>query len=126
MKKIIRFIPLILWMGFIFYLSSRQTIGIGGNSYWWRFLILKSLHIIEYAILAILLFYAINHYYYSLFIAIIYSLSDEFHQMFIVGRNASLKDIFFDLSGIFLGLLIISILLKIKWIRNFVLQKNIK
>ena len=126
MKKIIRFIPSILWMGFIFYLSSRQTIGIGGNSYWWRFLILKSFHIIEYAILAILLFYAINQYYYSLFISIIYSLSDEFHQMFTVGRNATLRDVLFDLSGIFLGLLIISILLKIDFFKKFVFQKKIK
>lgn len=126
MKRMIRFIPAILWMTFIFYLSTRQTIGIGGNSYWWRFLILKSFHIIEFAILVIFLFYAINHYYYSLLIGVIYALSDEFHQMFTIGRNSSLRDILFDLSGIFLGLLIINIILKIDWLKNIVLQKKIK
>jgi len=126
MKKIIRFLPSIIWMGFIFYLSSCQTTGIGGDSYWWRFFILKSFHIIEYTVLVILLFFAINNYNYSLFVGIIYAFSDEFHQMFVIGRTATLRDIFFDLSGIFLGLLIISILLKIIWIKNFVLQKKIK
>lgn len=125
MKKIIRFLPSLIWMIFIFYLSSRQTTGIGGNSYWWRFFILKSFHIIEYAILIILLFYAVNKYNYSILIAIIYAVSDEFHQMFVGGRTATLRDIFFDLSGIFLGLILISLLLKKIWIQKFVLQKKI-
>jgi len=125
MKKIIRYLPSIIWMGFIFYLSSRQTTGIGGNSYWWRFFILKSFHITEYAILVILLFFAINKYNYSFLIGIIYAFSDEIHQMFVVGRTATFRDLFFDLSGIFLGLLIVSLLLKIIGIKNFVLQKKI-
>ena len=126
MKKILRYLPSIIWMGFIFYLSSRQTTGIGGSSYWWRFIILKSFHIIEYAVLAVLLFFAINNYNYSLFIGIFYALSDEFHQSFIIGRNATFRDVFFDLSGIFLGLLIVSLLLKISSAKKFVLQKKIK
>ncbi len=124
MKKIIRFLPSLIWMIFIFYLSSRQTTGIGGNSYWWRFFILKSFHIIEYAVLIILLFYAVNKYNYSILIAIIYAVSDEFHQMFVGGRTATLRDIFFDLSGIFLGLILISLLLKNIWVQKFVLQKK--
>ena len=126
MKKIIRFLPSIIWMAFIYYLSSRQTTGIGGNSYWWRFFILKSLHIIEYAILTVFLFYAINNYKYSLLIGLIYAFSDEYHQTFTFGRNATLRDVFFDLSGIFLGLLIINLILKINLFKKFVLQKNIK
>ena len=125
MKKIIRFLPSILWMFFIFYLSSQQTTGIGGNSYWWRFFILKSFHIIEFAILAILLFFAINNYNHSLFVGLIYAFSDEYHQMFTAGRNATLRDVFFDLSGLFLGLFFLNLLLKISWIKNFVLQKKI-
>ena len=113
-------------MVFIFYLSSRQTTGIGGNSYWWRFFILKSLHIIEFAILAILIFFAVNKYNYSLLVSIVYAFSDEIHQMFVVGRTATFRDIFFDFSGIFLGLIIINFLSKIKWIKNFVVQKKIK
>lgn len=126
MKKIIRYLPTIIWMMFIFYLSSRQTTGIGGNSYWLRFFILKSFHIIEYAILAIFLFYATNNYRRSLFLSLFYALSDEFHQMFVIGRTATIRDTFFDLVGIILGLLIINIILKISWLKNFVIQKKIK
>jgi hypothetical protein len=126
MKKIIRFLPSIIWMSIIFYFSSRQTTGIGGDSYWGRFFILKSFHIIEYGILAILLFFAINKYKQTIIISIIYALSDEIHQAFVVGRTATVRDIFFDLSGIFLGLFVISNLLNIKKIKNFVLHKNTK
>ncbi len=113
-------------MGLIFYLSSLQTTGIGGNSYWWRFFILKSSHIIEYSVLVILLFFAINKYNYSLFIGILYACSDEIHQTFTVGRMATYRDVFFDISGLFLGLIILNILLKIRFFNNFVIQKNIK
>ena len=126
MKKVIRFLPSIIWMGIIFYFSSRQTTGIGGDSYWWRFIILKSFHIIEYAILALLLFFAINNYNYSLLISVFYALSDEIHQSFVTGRQATLRDVFFDLSGIFLGLLIINLLLKITLIKTLVIQKKNK
>lgn len=126
MKKIIRFFPSIIWMGVIFYFSSRQTTGIGGGSYWWRFIILKFFHITEYGILSILIYYATNQYFSTIFLSFIYALSDEFHQSFIVGRTATIRDIFFDLSGIFLGLLVLSILLKLAPIKKFVLLKKIK
>jgi VanZ family protein len=124
MKKIIRFLPSIIWMAFIFYLSSRQTTGIGGNSYWWRFIILKFFHIIEYGVLAIVLFIATSKYNYSLFIGVLYAISDEFHQSIVPGRTATLRDIFFDISGIFLGFLIISLLLKITKVNKFLVQKK--
>ena len=126
MKKLVRYLPSIIWMVIIFYFSSRQTTGIGGDSYWWRFFILKSFHIIEYGVLAILLFIATSKYNYSLFIGVLYAISDEFHQSIVPGRTATLRDIFFDISGIFLGLLIISLLLKITKINKFLVQKKNK
>lgn len=125
MKKIIRYLPSIVWMGVIFYFSSRQTTGIGGNSYWWRFIILKFFHIAEYSVLSILIYYATNHQLSTIFISFLYAVSDEFHQSFIIGRTATIRDIFFDLSGIFFGLLVLSILSKIK-LKNFVLLKKNK
>jgi VanZ family protein len=97
----------------IFYFSSRQTTGIGGNSYWLRFFILKSFHIIEYAILAILLFIALLKFQYTIIFAYLYSLSDEFHQSFIIGRTATLRDTIFDLIGIVFGLFIIRLLMNL-------------
>ena len=107
MKKFLRFIPSLLWMAFIFYLSSQQTTGIGGDSYWQRFFILKSFHLIEYALLFILINLAINSKFYSLIISYLYAISDEFHQSFTPGRGAKFVDTLIDLLGIFIGLLIL-------------------
>lgn len=106
MKKIIRFLPALLWMGVIFYFSTRQTTGIGGSSYWYRFLILKSFHLIEYAILFILINFALNSNLKSIIIAYLYGASDEIHQSFTPGRTPKLTDTFIDLLGILLGFLI--------------------
>lgn len=99
-------------MGVIFYFSSRQTTGIGGDTYWVRFAILKSFHLIEYAILFIFWFFALKKYNFSFLISYLYSFTDEFHQHFIPGRTARLRDTFFDLAGIFIGLLIVKYLSK--------------
>jgi len=95
-KKIIKFIPVIFWMSIIFYFSSRQTTGIGTNETD-RFLILKSFHLIEYAILSFLLLYSI---------AYLYAVSDEIHQYFIPGRTGRFRDTLIDLIGILIGIFI--------------------
>lgn len=41
----------------------------------------------------------------SLVFCFLYALSDEFHQLFVAGRGASLFDAFIDTSGAFLGIL---------------------
>ncbi len=104
MKKYLRFIPAIIWMTVIFYLSSRQTTGIGGDSYWLRFFILKSFHLIEYAVLFILINFAINSKIKSVIIAYFYGITDETHQLFTAGRTAKFTDTLIDLLGIFIGL----------------------
>ena len=105
MKKFLRFLPALIWMSVIFYFSFRQTTGIGGDSYWFRFLILKSFHLIEYAILFILLNYALNNYFYSVIIAYLYGCSDEIHQLFTPGRTSKFTDTLIDLLGILIGLI---------------------
>lgn len=107
MKKIIRFLPAIIWMGIIFYFSSQQTTGIGGDSYWVRFAILKSFHLIEYAFLFILINFAIKTDIYSIIISYLYGVSDEIHQSFILGRTSKFTDTLIDLTGILIGFLIL-------------------
>lgn len=107
MKKIIRFLPAIIWMGIIFYFSSQQTTGIGGDSYWVRFAILKSFHLIEYAFLFILINFAIKTDIYSIIISYLYGVSDEIHQYFIPGRTSKFTDTLIDLTGILIGFLIL-------------------
>jgi VanZ family protein len=117
---LLRFLPALIWMSVIFYFSSRQTTGIGGDSYWVRFAILKTFHLIEYAALAIFIFFAIKKYKWSILIAYLYGLSDEFHQYFVPGRTSRFRDTLFDLAGILIGLFIFK---KISQTKFF--QKNI-
>lgn len=90
-------------MGVIFYFSSRQTTGIGGNSYWYRFLILKTFHLIEYATLFVLINFALNRNIYSIITAYLYGVSDEFHQYFTPGRLPKFTDTLIDLLGVLIG-----------------------
>ena len=43
-------------------------------------------------------------------ISLIYAISDEFHQLFVIGRFASIKDIIIDMIGSSLAILILKIL----------------
>ena len=111
-KRLVYFIPSILWMLVIFYFSSRSTTGIGGNNETDRFLILKSFHVIEYSALAILLFFGYRKYKFTIITAYIYALSDEYHQSFVPGRTSRFRDTLIDLGGICLSLFILNILIK--------------
>ncbi|HOZ80972.1 MAG TPA: VanZ family protein [Candidatus Woesebacteria bacterium] len=106
MKKLIYFLPSIIWMCFIFYLSSQSTIGIGQTKTE-RFLILKTFHLIEYATLAIFLLFAFRRYLPSALFAYLYALTDELHQRFVPGREGKFQDTLIDLLGITLGLIFI-------------------
>ena len=112
-KKIIKFIPSILWVAVIFYFSSRSTTGIGTNRTD-RFLILKSFHLIEYSFLAFLLSFAIIKKKWIIVIAYLYAISDEFHQSFIPGRTSRFRDTLIDLIGIFIGIFIFQKIISLK------------
>lgn len=90
----------------IFYFSGQQTTGIHGT-FSQRFVILKSFHLIEYAILCILLFIGFKKYKWTIFTAYLFAISDELHQRFVPGREGRVRDTFIDLLGIFIGVIII-------------------
>lgn len=113
LEKIIKFIPIIIWMSVIFYFSSRSTTGIGTNQTD-RFIILKSFHLIEYAILAFLLLFAIYKNKLAIFIAYLYAISDEIHQYFIPGRTGLFRDTLIDLIGILIGIFIFNKIFSLK------------
>ena len=101
-----------VYAGLIFYFSSLPTIPP---------LILKIipetfiLHMIEYAILTILLFRALtnsknsslnNTIFLSITIAVLYGVTDEIHQHFVPGRTFSVLDVFGNSIGSMLGIII--------------------
>ena len=62
------------------------------------FYIRKIAHITEYLILGFLMFnllkqYSVTNIYYAIGLSILYSCTDEFHQLFISGRSGSIRDI---------------------------------
>ena len=105
-------LPPLLWMLSIFFLSSQPRVTITGT-FSIDFTIFKGLHMIEYAILYFLLFRAFyslknknmnqqKKYIYSLIIAILYAASDEFHQTYVFTREGTVPDILIDTAGIVL------------------------
>lgn len=92
----------------IFYLSSSPTDIVPGTDIQ-RFLFFKSLHLAEYAILFILVEYAIGKFSQSIIISNLYSITDEIHQLFVPGRHGKFTDTLIDLTGIFLGFIFLKI-----------------
>jgi len=112
MKKFLFYwLPPIVWMGIIFFLSSRQRIGIS-EIYIYNFVFFKTLHMIEYAMLFFMLFRAIHKTFNKLsqthalilamILALLYGITDEFHQTFVPTREGSIRDVGIDSIGILL------------------------
>ena len=135
-KLVLAWILLVLWMAFIFYMSSCNgnvssdqsgTIAyvlhnILSINYSDKliFIIRKCAHVSEFFILGILVInlvskYNVKHIYLiSFIISVLYSSSDEFHQLFVSGRVGSMTDIFIDMIGIITALLIMYLFNKFK------------
>ena len=93
-------------MAFLFYLSSWPV----PEAARWLPIIakLKLVHIIEYGALYFFLWYAIKKtttynkletFSLALMITVLYGLTDEFHQIFVVGRTSRLIDVVADGAG---------------------------
>lgn len=128
-KLVLAWLLLVLWMIFIFYMSSCNgnvssgqsgTIAyvlhnILGINYSDKliFIIRKCAHVSEFFILGILVInlvskYNVKHIYLiSFIICVLYSSSDEFHQLFVPGRSGQVTDVLIDLIGVVLGLLFV-------------------
>lgn len=82
----------------------------------------KMAHFTIYMILGILVTLFVREYnidFYScliisLLICLLYSISDEVHQLFVLGRSGELRDVFIDTSGSFIGIFIFNKILKKK------------
>ena len=115
MKK--RYILPVLWMAVIFMLSS-----IPGNEFPKQPFpyFTEVVHLIEYFILAVLLYYALGKRFLMIVvIGFLYAVSDEVHQLFVPFRECSILDIIVDFIGIILGIFIFNKLnLQFKIIRQ--------
>lgn len=103
-----RWVPALLLMIVIFSFSS-QTSQELPNFGGWDYFVKKSAHGIGYGLLALSYLRALPNRDYKLawFLAVLYSLTDEFHQSFVPGRRASWIDVFvFDNLGAMITLFV--------------------
>lgn len=107
LKKIINlWLPPLLWMGVIFFFSSRPMPKTT-RFYWPDFIIKKTAHFVEYAILATFYFRGFlvsgipkkKAGFLAVFLSFLYGFSDEFHQIFTPGREPRLRDVLIDTLG---------------------------
>lgn len=144
-KKFILWIPVIAWMIIIFFFSAQnadesdKTSGIAAKIFEYlintifgsfsdsfksallnncHFIVRKTAHFTEYAILGILSSIAFKSYdklsawlkkIFSAALCLLYAASDELHQAFVPGRSCQLRDVIIDFSGAVFGILIFSL-----------------
>ncbi len=107
MKKLSYWLPVLLWMGVIFTFSSFQAVQ-AAEVHWVDFVIKKSAHVVEYAILWGLTFRALLNTSHlgktkaglvSLLMVVIYATTDEYHQTWIPSRTGRARDVLIDTTG---------------------------
>lgn len=152
-KVFLRWTLVLIWMCVIFYFSSRPIVESHAQSYFvleainkvlkilgihsrivndaLNFILRKTAHVSEYAILGVLMYMAFLTsnirikkaiFIYSLLGCILYAATDEIHQLYVQGRSACLADVIIDSSGSYCGLIITSIFNRRK--TDFVLRRN--
>jgi VanZ family protein len=111
-QKITKFwLPVILWAGVIFTFSAFTTVKTS-EIYWQDFIVKKLAHIAEYAIFAVLFYRALVNSgaekkkagYLAIVSALVYGITDEFHQSFTPGREPMVRDVIIDTIGGSIGI----------------------
>lgn len=107
MKKKFLFLwtPVIVWVGFIFYLSSLQIKPPTGT--WLDVILPYIVHLTEYGVLFALIWRASKRSALSFLLIILYALADEFHQSFVPTRTADPFDVLTDIIGALLTYIVI-------------------
>lgn len=121
MKHIIRWLPSVLCMAAIFYFSSRTGDALGSVLPWFQklFPFMESFdwgHFIAYFVLSLTFLWGLGGANPSwgikaaaVALSVAYGMTDEFHQLFVDGRQADWKDIRNDGIGALLAVLFVSI-----------------
>ncbi len=137
-SRIIRYlsgwIPVLLCMGLIFYLSSLSgDKAVISQNDWVERNLRKFPHMIEYAVLWVLQLRAYlmsgverkSAVIATWVSAVLFAISDEYHQSFIPGREASWGDVMWDCLGM-LAAYVILLRLRVKAIENMLAHWEVK
>jgi VanZ family protein len=115
-KRLLRWLPAIAIMVVIFGFSSIPSQAMPSFGLW-DLIIKKGAHMLGYGLLALALWFGMHFdkrlWWLVFLLALVYALSDEFHQAFVPGRHPSWVDaLIIDGSGAGLTLLAIAIVRK--------------
>ena len=97
-------LPVVAWGALIFALSAIPSLSSGLGE--WDYVLRKCAHMIEYAVLGLLLLRALGRELPAFVAALAYAAIDELHQHFVPGRHASPVDVVIDAVGVTIGLLV--------------------
>lgn len=109
-------LPALIWMAIIFWLSSQSTLTNPAPGLDDKVLEVTG-HLVEYGVLALLLYYPLRQrdmtprtvFAVALIGAVLYGISDEWHQSFVPNRTPSVFDLLVDTIGATLALTIVSL-----------------
>ena len=97
-------LPVLLWAGLIFALSSIPSLNSGLGT---ADLVLRKLaHLVEYAVLGLLLARALPELA-AVAAGTLYAITDEIHQALVPGREGALVDVTIDSLGVVAGVLLL-------------------
>jgi VanZ family protein len=98
-------LPVAVWAGVIFALSSIPSLSTGLGT--WDTILRKGAHATEYAVLGVLLLRALERPRLAFAAAVAYAATDELHQHFVYGRHGSPVDVGIDAAGALAGVLLL-------------------
>ena len=113
-KRLKCWLPALLWMGLIFFLSSRSTLP-GLNEAFWDILLKKIGHFVVFGVLAWLYVLGLRGgqaatpkaLWIALGLTLLYAFSDELHQNYVPDRHAKVMDWLIDTAGAITALLVL-------------------
>ena len=103
-RLLLAWVPVVLWAGLIFALSSVPDLGTGLGT--WDLVLRKLAHFCEYGVLGLLLARAAGRETVALAAGVAYAVTDELHQSFVPGRNAAFRDVAIDWAGVLFGVVL--------------------
>lgn len=106
-------LPVILWTGFIYVMSSQPSLKSALDPFW-DMTFRKIAHMLEFGIFAFLLSRALDihrvkgraYWFLIIFISLFYSVYDEVHQSYVQGRYGTVRDMIIDFNGAILGAIV--------------------
>jgi VanZ family protein len=110
----VRWVAVAVWMGVIYYFSDQSSFALLDYA-WQPGLLSISAHFVEYTVLAALLWLALRNTPalarraapIAFVVAVLYAISDEFHQSFVPGRHSDVRDVLVDAAGALAALLLL-------------------